>query len=76
MSDSDSDDDIPELESILELTPEEKEAEQLRNDKRFDQDTEVTIQLSLDCSAAYQKLNENQPHSTPKTMSDKVTQHD
>ena len=70
------DDDVPELEFILELTPEEKEAEQLRNDKRFDQDTEVAIQLSLDCSAAYQKLNDNQPHSTPNTMTDKVTQHD
>ena len=70
------DDDVPELEFIPELTPEEKEAEQLRNDKRFDQDTEVAIQLSLDCSAAYQKLNDNQPHSTPNNMTDKVTQHD
>ena len=75
VSDSD-DDDVPELEFIPELTPEEKEAEQLRNDKRFDQDTEVAIQLSLDCSAAYQKLNDNQPYSTPNTMTDKVTQHD
>ena len=70
------DDDVPELEFIPELTPEEKEAEQLRNDKRFDQDTEVAIQLSLDCSAAYQKRNDNQPHSTPNTMTDKVTQND
>ena len=73
---SDLDDDVPELEFIPELTPEEKEAEQLRNDKRFDQDTAVAIQLSLDCSAAYQKMNDNQPHSTPNTMTDKVTQHD
>ena len=70
------DDDVPELEFIPELTPKEKEAEQLKNDKRFDQDTEVAIQLSLDCSAAYQKLNDNQPHSTPNTMTDKVNQHD
>ena len=75
VSDSD-DDDVPELEFIPELTPEEKEAEQLRNDKRFDQDTEVAIQLSLDCSAAYWKPNDNQPPSTPNTMTDKVTQHD
>ena len=74
VSDSD-DDDVPELEFIPKLTPEEKEAE-LRNDKRFDQDTEVAIQLSLDCSAAYQKLNDNQPHSTQNTVTDKVTQHD
>ena len=76
VSDYDDDDDVPELEFIPELTPEEKETEQLRNDKRFDQDTEVAIKLSLDCSAAYQKLNDNQPHSTPNTMTDKVTQHD
>ena len=75
MSDYD-DDDVPELEFIPELAPEEKETEQLKNDKRFDQDTEVAIQLSLDCSAAYQKLNDNQPHSTTNTMPDKVTQHD
>ena len=56
---SDDDDDVPELEFIPELTPEEKETEQLRNDKRFDQDSEVAIQLSLDCSATYQKLNNN-----------------
>ena len=73
---SDLDDDVPELEFIPELTPEEKEAEQLRNDKRFNQDTKVAIQLSLDCSAAYQKLNDKQPHSTPNTMTDKVTQPD
>ena len=65
--DDDDDDDVPELEFIPDLTPEEKEAEQLRDDKRFDQDTEVAIQLSLDCSAAYQKLNDNQPYST-KTL--------
>ena len=61
---SDSDDDVPELEFIPDLTPEEKEAKQLRDDTRFDQDTEVAIQLSLDCSAAYQKLIDNQPHCT------------
>ena len=75
MSDSD-DDDIPELEFIPELTPEGKEVEQLRDDQRFDQDTEVAIQLSLDCSAAYQNLNDNRPHSTQTTVTDKVTQHD
>ena len=73
---SDSEDDLLELEFIPDLTPEEKEAKQLRDDKRFDQDTEVAIQLSLDCSAAYQKLNDNQPHSTQNTVTDKVTQHD
>ena len=72
---SDSDDDVPELEFIPDLTPEEKKAKQLIHDKRFDQDTEVAIQLSLDCSAAYQKLNDNQPRSTQNTVTDKVTQH-
>ena len=70
------DDDVPELEFIPDLTPEEKEAEQLRDDTRFDQDTEVAIQIPLDCSAAYQKLNDNQSHSTQNTVTDKVTQHD
>ena len=70
------DDDIHELEFIPELTPEEKEVEQLRDDQGFDQDTEVAKQLSLDCSAAYQKQNDNQPHSTQNTETDKVTQHD
>ena len=73
---SDSDDDVPELEFIPDLTPEVKEVQQLRDDKRLDQDTEVAIQLSLDCSAAYQKLNDNQPHSTQNTMTDKVTKHE
>ena len=73
---SDSDDDVPELEFIPDLTPEEKEAKQLRDDTRFDQDTEVAIQLSIDYSAAYQKLNDNQPHSTQNTVTDKVIQHD
>ena len=41
---SDSDDDIPELEFIPDLIPEVKEVQQLRDDKRFDQDTEVDIQ--------------------------------
>ena len=70
------DDDVPELEFIPDLTPEEKEAEQLKDDQRVDQDTEVAIQLSLDCSATYQKLNDNQPHFTPNTVTDKMTQHD
>ena len=73
---SDSDDDIPELEFIPDLTSEVKEVKQLRDDKRFDQDTEVAIQLSLVCSATYWKLNDNQPHSTQNTVTDKVTQHD
>ena len=70
------DNDVPELEFIPDLTPEEKEAKQLKDDQRFDQDTEVAIQLSLDCSAAYKKLNDDQPHSTPNIVTDKVTQHD
>ena len=44
----DSDDEVPELEFIPDMTPEEKEAQELRADKRFDQDTEVAIQQSLD----------------------------
>ena len=51
---SDSDDEVPELEFIPDLTPEVKEVQELKDDKRFDQDTEVAIQLSLDCYAAYQ----------------------
>ena len=70
------DNDVPELEFIPDLTPEEKDAEQFKDDQRFDQDTEVAIQLSLDCSTAYKKLNEDQPHSTPNTVTKKVTQHD
>ena len=73
---SGSDDDVPELEFIPDLIPEVKEVQQLRDDKRFDQDTEVAIQLSLDCSAAYQQLNDNQPHSTQNTVTDKVTKHE
>ena len=73
---SDSNDDVPELEFILDLTPEVKEVQQLRDDKRFDQDTEVAIQLSLDCSEAYQKLNDNQPHSTQNTVTDRVTKYE
>ena len=61
------DNDVPELEFIPDLTPEDKEAEQLKDDQRFDQDTEVAIQLSLDCSTAYKQLYEEQPHSTPDT---------
>ena len=48
----DSDDEVPELEFILDMTPKVKEVQELRDDKRFDQDTEVAIQLSLDCCAA------------------------
>ena len=70
------DNDVPELEFIPDLTPEEKETEQFKDDQRFDQDTEVTVQLSLDCGTAYKKLNEDQPHSTPNTVTNKVTQHD
>ena len=61
---SDSDDEVPELEFIPDLTPEEKEAQELRADKRFEQDTEVVIQQSLDYCATYQQLRNNQPHST------------
>ena len=57
---SDSDDEVPELEFIPDLTPEVKEVQELKDDKIFDQDTEVVIQLSLDCGAAYQQLNNNQ----------------
>ena len=70
------DNDVPELEFIPDLTPEDKEAEQLKDDQRFDQDTEVAIQLSLDCSTAYKQLYEEQPHSTPDTVTKQVTQHD
>ena len=70
----DSDDDIPELEFIPDLTPEVKEVQQFRDDKRFDQDTESNYHK--DWSTAYQKLNDNQPHSTQNTVTDKVTQHD
>ena len=59
-----SDDEVPELEFIPDVTLEEKEAQKLRADKRFDQDSKVAIQLSLDCCAAYQQLKNNQPHST------------
>ena len=61
---SDSDDEVAELEFIPDLTPEVKEAQKLRADKRFDQDTEVAIQQSLDCCAAYQQLKNNHSHST------------
>ena len=73
---SDSDDEVPELEFIPDLTPEVKEAQELRDDKRFDQDTTVAIQLSLHCSAAYQQLKNNQPHTTTNTVTDKVTKHE
>ena len=70
------DNDVPELEFIPDLTPEDKEAEQLKDDQRFDQDTEVAIQLSLDYSTAYKQLYEEQPHSTLDTVTKQVTQHD
>ena len=40
---SDSDVKVPELEFIPDMTPEVKEVQELRDDKRFDQDTEVAI---------------------------------
>ena len=48
---SDSNGEVPELEFIPDLTPEVKDVQELKDDKRFDQDTEVAFQLSLDCSA-------------------------
>ena len=60
----DSDDEVPELEFIPDLTLEEKEAQELKADKRFDQDTEVAIQQSLDYCTTYKQLKNNQPHST------------
>ena len=42
----DPDDEVPELDFIPELTPEEKEAQELKADKDFDQDTEIAIQQS------------------------------
>ena len=59
-----SDDEMPELEFIPDPTPEEKEAQELKADKNFDQDTEVAIQQSLDYCATYQQLKNNQPHPT------------
>ena len=55
----DPDDEAPELDSIPELTPEEKEAKDLKADKDFDQDTqdtEIAIQQSLDYYTTYQQL--------------------
>ena len=60
----DPDDEIPELDFIPDLTPEEKEAQELKADKDFDQDTEVSIQQSLDYRTTYQHLKNHQPHST------------
>ena len=60
----DSDDEVPELEFIPDLTPEEKEAQELKAEKALDQDTEVAIQQSLDYCATYLQLKNNQPHST------------
>ena len=73
---SESDDEVPELEFIPDLTPKVKDVQELKDDKRFDPDTEVAVQLSLDCCAAYQQLNNNQPYSTQNTVTDKVTKHE
>ena len=59
----DPDDEVPELDFIPELTPEEKEAQELKADKDFDQDTEIAIQQSLDYCTTYQQLKNHQPHS-------------
>ena len=58
------DDEVPELDFIPELTPEEKEAQELKADKDFDQDTEIPIQQSLDYCTSYQQLKNHQPQST------------
>ena len=42
-----SDDDVPELITLPELTPEEKEAQQHQIEQDFDEATEVAIQQSL-----------------------------
>ena len=52
----DSDDEVPELEFIPDLTPEEKEAQELKADKALGQDTEVAIKQSLEYCATYQQL--------------------
>ena len=57
----DSDDDVPELISIPELTPEEKEAQQHKADKDFEQATEIAIQQSLN---DYYTLKRDQAQST------------
>ena len=44
------------LEFIPDLTPEEKEAQELKAEKALDQDTEVAIKQSLDYCATYQQL--------------------
>ena len=58
------DDEVPELDFIPELTPEEKEAQELKANKDFDKDTEIAIQQSLDYYTTYQQLKNHQPHST------------
>ena len=58
------DDEVPELDSIPELTPEEKESQELKADKDFDQDTEIAIQQSLDYYTTYQQLRNHQPQLT------------
>ena len=60
----DPDDEAPELDFIPKLTPEEKEAQELKADKDFDQDTEIAVQQSLDYCTTYQQLKNHQPHST------------
>ena len=58
------DDEVPGLDFIPELTPEDKEAQELKADKDFDQDTEIAIQQSLDYYTTYQTLKNHQTHST------------
>ena len=56
----DSDNDVPELFFIPELTPEEKEAQQHQIDQDFEEATEVAIQQSLN---DYYTLKGSQAHS-------------
>ena len=60
----DPEDEVPELDFIPDLTPEEKEAQELKADKDFDQDTEIAIQQSLDYCTTSQQLKSHRPHST------------
>ena len=59
-----TDDEVPELDSIPELTPEIKEAQEQKADKDFDQDTEIAIQPTLDYYTAYRQMRNHQPQST------------
>ena len=60
----DPDDEVPELESIPELAPEENKTQEQKYDQDFKQDTEIAIQQSLDIYTAYQQLRNHQPQST------------